>query len=869
MKLNTHSSIENNTSFSSKSFGLEQTPFFFKILSSSLYERKEEAVLRELSANALDAHNMSGKKDTPIEILLPNELSPELIVKDYGEGMSLLSLENNFTVYGFSTKRFDNANVGGFGMGCKSPFALSDSFTVESTHEGITTKIACYLDEGHPKFSVFSSVRTDNPSGTTVRVPVTNKENHSNLIQAAQSIFFFWEVQPEIKGAKVTENLSKYLEYQDDTLTVLNRHAPIIPYSIIPYSIGSGLDHVSIGPFYYSLPSNLKTKINATETLREIYHLNLNGNRLSYILKFNIGELELSPSRERIEDTQENYNTIFSKLSDLVSTIKGNLKESITRTYYNLYKFILENGRKSSEYKLADKEEIINIDKQLVNQFFSEKLSTTSNPLTTVYLMSKVLGDAEETFKQSLELSDSEFSEVLKLNEKISQDLTTNQRLYNLSKKADNRFLNFEVAGYDWANLSVLKPYIPKDLEHTYVSRLFRQKLGTYTIEVTSNGTFRHSSISGMYNLSKQCLNCDKLFIIKGHRENKTTRMINQAIKHSLIDCPDPSQISANILVVYTLDNSVKDVAHDIKLLKGETDLEYFTLEDVEEVQNKVPKQTVNKSSSTTKVSLPRDERVLGGLLAFNGSTIKTVTISDVYDSNLHKEYSALVVLKSQYIINSYNPFPTVPQKEYLEKEILIVSLNNNAEKNTKRFKHFTEKFDTYLMVDNDYRFSSILNMLIKKGHKPSIKAFKEVVTDYVTNNILHDVQCPNTYTSKDYCLIHNKIFDTAITKEAVFDLHGINHYTRVASLKQKAYSHLVSKLPKKLKYILDYFREKVFLRYNHSKNIEECLKDIEQGLLTKSDTAQIKKALKQTKKYIGEKYDSLFKDIIDTHSNT
>ena len=83
---------------------IEISPLLYKLMYSSMYEDKEQVVLQELSANALDAHKAAGKEHIPISIILPTQLSPELVVQDFGVGMSYETISSIYPSYGKSTK---------------------------------------------------------------------------------------------------------------------------------------------------------------------------------------------------------------------------------------------------------------------------------------------------------------------------------------------------------------------------------------------------------------------------------------------------------------------------------------------------------------------------------------------------------------------------------------------------------------------------------------------------------------------------------------------------------------------------------------------------------------------------------------------
>ena len=64
----------------SRKFQMKSSAKAFQILSSGIYERKVEAIVRELSCNAYDSHVAAGKKDVPFKVNLPTGLDPKFSV---------------------------------------------------------------------------------------------------------------------------------------------------------------------------------------------------------------------------------------------------------------------------------------------------------------------------------------------------------------------------------------------------------------------------------------------------------------------------------------------------------------------------------------------------------------------------------------------------------------------------------------------------------------------------------------------------------------------------------------------------------------------------------------------------------------------
>ena len=112
--------LEQSQEFTSYSFGIKESglPHIFNVLRNQLYSDKILAVIREYSCNAVDAHVEVGDADKPIEVTLPNPLSLEFKVRDYGRGLNEREIGEIYAMYGESTKRGTNEQIGQLGLGC-------------------------------------------------------------------------------------------------------------------------------------------------------------------------------------------------------------------------------------------------------------------------------------------------------------------------------------------------------------------------------------------------------------------------------------------------------------------------------------------------------------------------------------------------------------------------------------------------------------------------------------------------------------------------------------------------------------------------------------------------------------------------------
>lgn len=150
------------------------TPHALRVLTDKLYSNPWKATIRELMANAWEATPKGGHD--PI-ITLPSMIDPIFSVEDSGPGMSEKDIERYFCTLFGTTKVFEQ--VGGFGLGCKTPLAVTEQFSVISRHEGTQTIYNIFTHDPEtemPGYIVTSRVPCKTKTGLTVIVPVREED---------------------------------------------------------------------------------------------------------------------------------------------------------------------------------------------------------------------------------------------------------------------------------------------------------------------------------------------------------------------------------------------------------------------------------------------------------------------------------------------------------------------------------------------------------------------------------------------------------------------------------------------------------------------------------------------------------------------
>lgn len=196
---NRNNDIITNMEASAEKFSISADASMFDLLSKKLYSNPIQSVIRELVSNAIDANIAAGTKD-PIQVHFPNNIDPTFFVRDTGIGMDAEKLKNVFT-YGGSDKRNTNEQIGGLGVGAKSPFSITDTFTVESTSGGIKRTAICFKgSDGCPRFKMVGEEESS-ISGTKIYFNVS-PDNFSNFVYESVPVFAFAQQMPDILNGK-------------------------------------------------------------------------------------------------------------------------------------------------------------------------------------------------------------------------------------------------------------------------------------------------------------------------------------------------------------------------------------------------------------------------------------------------------------------------------------------------------------------------------------------------------------------------------------------------------------------------------------------------------------------------------------------
>lgn len=295
----------------SQEFGIASSAEFFSILSKSLYTNPLLAVIRETICNAWDAHIASNNTNKPIEITLTDN---ELIIKDFGNGIAPEKMQPIYCVYGASTKANDEELTGGFGLGCKAPFAYTDAFTVESCYKGTQTiyNLAKSNDIslGKPTLNKIASLPTED-TGLKVIIPI-NVNDKKVFLHNLKNIVLFGNIKAKLNNNK----LPTFRWYKDQFLAITNiaPYAGNSPYANVFIQYGNVVYCVDHKSFKDDDNYIILQKFRKISNCSELDNIN-------FVLRAEPNSIDLVPSRESLHYSEKTTNSIKNLLDKAVKFI--------------------------------------------------------------------------------------------------------------------------------------------------------------------------------------------------------------------------------------------------------------------------------------------------------------------------------------------------------------------------------------------------------------------------------------------------------------------------------------------------------------------------------------------------------------------
>jgi len=309
-----------------RKFSIKPSAKAFRILSSTIYPDPIAAPIRELATNAADSHRDAGVKE-PFLVHLPNQLEPYFSIRDYGTGISDENIDSVYCTYFESTRTGSNNYTGGFGLGSKTPFCYSDTFTVISYFNGRKMIFTAFLEDGEPKIAKFADEETDQRNGLEVSFPV-KRDDIQNFVSTAKRIYSRFVDKPKVVG-------NSDFKLDDITYVIKGNGWGIRDTHKQGNRYMNEQSHIVMGNISYPIDTN---KIYAkTESTRSLLNCGVE-------IQFAVGDLQPTVSREHLQYDQGSIDKINRKLEEICLELNATFEKDLAAAA-NLFEARLLYGK--------------------------------------------------------------------------------------------------------------------------------------------------------------------------------------------------------------------------------------------------------------------------------------------------------------------------------------------------------------------------------------------------------------------------------------------------------------------------------------------------------------------------------------------
>ena len=435
--------------FKKSEMGIKVDGLAHQMMIDGIYSNKVNSVFREISTNARDSHIQAGVT-TPFEITIFHSQSNASFctvnIQDFGTGMSEEEVLTYLCNLNSSSKRDSNDVVGCFGIGSKSVFSLTNTYTYECVKDGVLTKLLLTKDKnGTPNFT-HSSTATDRPNSVLCSFAI--EQNVTRILTAIYEELTLFDIKPIIKIIKNNNNVFVKEPYE----TSGNNNIYYNPEDFFPevveyehfYTINqknkmSFIDdyfhnkHIACGVIGYKLDNY---------SFSQYYGYN-NGisAKIGVLPKFELGSIKFGVSREIVENTAETDALLAKKFIDIYKTfpqsknITNFLKvgNRFANIRYNRDSFDFRSDRRAllddyscdilsnAEFLLLDKDTILF--EYLSKDYFKNKFNIRNkDDLDTVEF---VFNRSNALFKLFNKIPQNVFLSILKASDEVDHDVLT------------------------------------------------------------------------------------------------------------------------------------------------------------------------------------------------------------------------------------------------------------------------------------------------------------------------------------------------------------------------------------------------------------------------------------------------------------
>ena len=287
--------------------------FITTLLSSNLYSDPEQSFIREIVSNAWDSHVEAGTTDVPVIVRFRKSGAYwEVAIRDFGTGLSPERFQEVYCNIGSSTKRDSNDFIGGFGIGKYSSLACSNTVYITSYYNGTAFLYVMVKSGNTITTNLVMEKPTEEKNG--VEVTIKNIYNIKPYKKALRYIVFFPNVY--IEGIDNENNTTKLKRFNNFAAASCRIDPKIL-----------------LGNVLYPCNESMLS----SESKDFLDNIEYSG----IVIKFDVGEISITPNRESVIYSSDTVAKINKRISDAKKELDGMVAKRCNRDYDNLYELYL------------------------------------------------------------------------------------------------------------------------------------------------------------------------------------------------------------------------------------------------------------------------------------------------------------------------------------------------------------------------------------------------------------------------------------------------------------------------------------------------------------------------------------------------
>lgn len=300
--------------------------FITTLLSSNLYSDPEQSFIREIVSNAWDSHVEAGTTDTPVIIRFKRGANGwEVTIRDFGTGLSPERFQEVYCNIGSSTKRESNEFIGGFGIGKYSSLACTNTVYITSYYEGTAFLYVMVKSGNTITTNLVMEKPTEEKNG--VEVTIKNIPNIDPYKKSLKYIVFFPNVY--VDGIDNKVNGTKLKRFNN--------------FAVASESIDT---KILLGNVLYPCNTRLLS-VASSGFLRNIEFSGI-------VIKFNVGEISITPNRESIIYSSDTISKIEDRIMAAKAELDTMVSNKLSKDYDNLYEYYRVTSNKICYNPLDD-----------------------------------------------------------------------------------------------------------------------------------------------------------------------------------------------------------------------------------------------------------------------------------------------------------------------------------------------------------------------------------------------------------------------------------------------------------------------------------------------------------------------------------